>query len=116
MYFYMKAVRGIAMPRKFNIFDNTSFARAIKDIFDEPELSHDEFEELVRHAAQWQFWARCEYEFVLLGWPTGPNEKGYKMDVYEQLEVNWFRFIEYLWEYYCFREDEEEDEEEEDEE
>ena len=30
---------GIAMPRKFNIFDNTSFARAIKDIFDEPELS-----------------------------------------------------------------------------
>jgi hypothetical protein len=33
------------------------------------------------------------------------------MDVYEQLEVNWFRFIEYLWEYYCFREDEEENEE-----
>ena len=113
--FLYDGCRDKAMPRKFNIFDNRSFARAIKDIFDEPELSHDEFEELVRHAAQWQFWSRCEYEFILLSWPTGPNEKGYKMDVYEQLEVNWFRFIEYVWNCYCFREYEDEEEEEDEE-
>jgi hypothetical protein len=40
---------------------------------------------------------------LLNAWPTGPVDKEYKIDVFEQLEFNWDRFIEYLWNEYCFR-------------
>ena len=32
----------------------------------------------------------------------------YKIDVFEQLELNWDRFIEYLWNEYCFGESKDE--------
>lgn len=49
------------------------------------------FEEFVKFVQQWakyQYWARCEYEIILLPWPTGKEDDGYKMDVYEQIMMN----------------------------
>jgi len=101
--FLYDCVRDKGEPRKFNVFDNRSFSKAIEDIFI-MSFTYEEFEEKVKSAAMWQFWSRCEYEFILLSWPTGAKETGYKMDVYEQLRMNWDRFMDYIWSLYCLRE------------
>lgn len=110
--FLYDGCRNNGMPRKFNIFNNTSFSKRINELFATPELTREEIEKEVEVAARWQFWSRCEYEFILLSWPTGPKEAGYKMDVFEQLKMNWDRFIDYIWDCYCFREYEDEEDEE----
>ena len=92
----------------YNVFNNRLFSEAIDLLFSIPELSFEEFSETVKRKAQWQFCNRCEYEMVLLPWPVGPEDNRYKMDVFEQLEVNWDRFIDYLWDAYCFGESKDE--------
>lgn len=88
----------------YNVFNNRLFNEAIEKLFKTPEVSFHDFDEYVRRKAQWQFWSRTEYEMLLNAWPTGPVDKEYKIDVFEQLEFNWDRFIEYLWNEYCFGE------------
>lgn len=48
----------------------------------------DELVEMeLRHKCQYYFWAKCEYEVVVTGWPDTGVEK--KIDVYTQLDNNW---------------------------
>lgn len=40
---------------------------------------------------QYQYWGRCEYEFIMVHWPyreINPLENSYKIDVYEQCKIN----------------------------
>lgn len=36
--------------------------------------------------SKYQFWARCEYEIIISGWPKGKKEQ--KVDVYQQIAMN----------------------------
>lgn len=47
----------------------------------------DFLEERLRSECMYYFWAKCEWEVVVSGWP---NEKvSRKIDIYEQLLANW---------------------------
>jgi len=46
----------------------------------------EEFKEFVRSKGMYQFWARCEYEVILVDWPGQKVEK--KIDVWNQIEMN----------------------------
>ena len=46
----------------------------------------DEFKEFVQKESQYQFWARCEYEIILVDWPCQKHEE--KWDVYQQIMMN----------------------------
>ena len=46
----------------------------------------EEFKEFVRSEGMYQFWARCEYEVILVDWPGQKVEK--KIDVWNQIEMN----------------------------
>jgi len=46
----------------------------------------DEFKEFVKKESQYQFWARCEYEIILVDWPCQKHEE--KWDVYQQIMMN----------------------------
>ena len=85
----------------FNIFKNILFKEAIEEIFRTPEQSREEIEEKVKRKAQWQFWSRCEYEVIISEWPPSSKDKNYKLDVFEQLEANWERFMDYIYDCYC---------------
>ena len=92
--------------KPWNVFNNRRFKEAIDtDVFAVPELSRDEVSELLRRFAQWQFWSRCEYEMLLYPWPKGDRDCGYKIDVFEQLELNWEHFVDYVYGCYCFGEE-----------
>lgn len=46
----------------------------------------EEFKKFVKDEALYMFWSRCEWEVVLVSWPTGNAEK--KIDVYWQIDMN----------------------------
>lgn len=85
----------------------------------------DEFNERVRRECLYYFWGKCEWEVVLTSWPpyitveeidrlnkevedhiknwgsparvVSPNlDIGMKIDVYEQLQLNWDIFLQYI--------------------
>ena len=89
-------------------------------------LNKGNFEKEVRRYTQYYFWSKSEYEIVLTSWPphidadkelTRLNQekeatiaKGWtpkyldvrpvianKIDIYEQLQLNWEHYINYLW-------------------
>ena len=49
-------------------------------------VTYDEVKDFIRREAQYQFWGRCEYEFIMHGWPV--RKESYKIDVYEQIMMN----------------------------
>ena len=46
----------------------------------------NDFKKFVDNEAQYNFWGRCEYEFIIEGWPVKGKE--IKIDIYEQLKMN----------------------------
>ena len=81
-----------------NIFDNSSFLNMIweaKKAFGE---DFSAFSEKVKNALMYFYWSKCEYEIILSGWPPKDDFKKKKIDVYEQVMLNWDLFIKYLWE------------------
>ena len=46
----------------------------------------DEFKQFIEDESHYQFWARCEYEMIVHGWPVRKND--YKLDIHEQIEMN----------------------------
>lgn len=48
--------------------------------------TEEEFRDFVKREAMSQWWARCEYEIILVDWPNKSVAK--KWDVYKQLMMN----------------------------
>ena len=82
--------------RIYNVFNNAYFSEAVTNIMHTPNISRSEISEVIMRKAQWQFWGRCEYEHIISSWPPYDGDKGYKIDIFEQLTLNWDRFIDYI--------------------
>lgn len=109
----------------FNVFAHHSFLKEVEGAIEE-DISRSAFERKIHKAAQYYFWSKSEYEVVVTSWPpyidtekefsrlidekarqeaSGWNVKYLnvqpvvfeKIDIYAQLELNWDRFIDYLW-------------------
>lgn len=57
----------------------------------------EEFSKEVNSLCMYYFWSRFEWEVVLREFCGRDNAKEMKVDVYDQLVMNWNRFIDYLW-------------------
>lgn len=60
------------------------------------KLTRENLKKLIEGASRYQFWARCEYEMILHGWPVRRND--YKLDVHEQIMMNIDVVTDILWE------------------
>ena len=49
-------------------------------------VTRDELKEFVMSESRYNYWARCEYEMIIHGWPVRKND--YKIDVHEQVMMN----------------------------
>ncbi len=48
---------------------------------------------------KYRFWSKCEWEIQLAPWPYHEeHDEMVKIDVYEQLAINWEQFVDYCWE------------------
>ena len=58
-----------------------------------------EFAEEVRRSLMYFYWSKCEWEVIIEHWPQHEGWHDKKVDVYEQVRMNWDHFIDYLWEH-----------------
>lgn len=54
----------------------------------------EEWKEFIKAKGMYMYWARCEYEVIVLQWP--PTDKSYKLDIWEQIEANLDLIIDIL--------------------
>lgn len=109
----------------FNIFDHGSFAKSLLDI-KKKYKTFEEFAEHVRRELHYYFWSKSEWEVIITTWPPyidaeeldrlnkerEDNIKNYghpfrctdvrlktgeKIDICDQVMMNWDQFINYLW-------------------
>lgn len=79
----------------WNVFDHYSFCtETIKYLFQMDNKS--DFSEKLRSEAMYYFWSKAEYEIVIIPW-VGDKSVSVKIDTYFQLQINWNKFIDYLW-------------------
>lgn len=85
--------------QRFDIFNHggfrSDFCKAVKKNKDK-----DEFAEEIRHSLMYYFWCRSEYEVLIYPWPTRSVEDVHiKIDIFEQVNMNYQAFIDYAWEH-----------------
>ena len=95
--------------KTFNVFHSYTFNTQCKKVFrkySKPEQIKI-LEEQIRGWAQYCFWCKCEYEILISGWIHEKTQK--KIDVYDQLMLNWDSFFQYVYDhkaYFLRRKDE----------
>lgn len=78
----------------WNVFDHYRFLEEIKQKL-QTISDKDEFSYAIRTAAQYYFWSKVEYEILL--YSMFSHERPFKIDIYQQLRLNWPSFIDYIW-------------------
>lgn len=81
----------------YNIFNHGGFANDCKQAYRQFKDDREQFIEAVRRSLMYYFWSKCEWELVLTGFPPLPNYPGAKIDVYDQVKLNWATFTSYIW-------------------
>lgn len=79
---------------RWNIFNHGSFTEKVKKLLKD-NLSRDEFEDGLKKYLMYYMWSKCEYEIILSPW-TGRADN-IKIDVYDQIMMNWNSFVDYVW-------------------
>ena len=80
----------------YNVFNHYSFCEDLKKIIKKYKTIEDFSKELKR-ICMYYFWSKCEYEIILTCWPKWDKFKEEKIDVYSQLNLNWDKFVNYIW-------------------
>ena len=81
---------------KYNIFNHYGFCQDLKDIIKKIK-NKDKFSEKIKRSTMYYFWSKCEYEILITTWIGRKDFKDEKVDVYDQLQLNWDAFINYIW-------------------
>lgn len=89
---------GESKPCTVNVFDHFRFGKGLYKLKRKKLTNRDEFDKELQSLLMYSFWSKCEYELVLLPWPCGTDDKGHKIDVYNQIMINFGRFSDYVWE------------------
>ena len=84
---------------KSNVFNYVGFLEGCKKAYRKYKQDDQvkDLEKEIRSLAMYYFWAKCEYEIILTGWP--PPKSGFeemKIDIYDQLTMNWDYFFKYI--------------------
>ena len=110
---------------KYNVFSHWSFRESLERMA-KRRLNRENFDKHLRREVMYYFWSKCEWEVIITSWPAyitseeltrlnkeleeerqryGRNPRilnvrlreGDKIDVYNQLMLNWELFSEYVW-------------------
>ena len=113
--------------KPYNIFDNQDFRLSAENLF-KKQYPKERFLNELDQEIHYFFWAKIEWEVFITTWPpyidakeisriiseyhiNRPPEhclperidvnvtKWYKIDVYDQLCLNWDEFVDYVWSY-----------------
>ena len=78
-----------------NVFRHGRYKEEVEELLHKCK-DIEEFSDKLRSATMYYFWSKCEWETVIYPW-VGYEKAAKKIDVFWQLQNNWDRLIEYLW-------------------
>lgn len=81
---------------KYNVFDHGSFMKELKELL-QCDLTKEVFADRLRHILLYYYWSKCEWETVLVKPWVGDDNVAEKIDVYDQVMLNWDKFVDYVW-------------------
>lgn len=79
----------------YNIFEHDSFKKEFNALL-KCDLTKEVFADQLKHILMYYFWSKCQWETVLKPW-VGDMNIGKKIDVYDQVILNWDKFVDYCW-------------------
>jgi hypothetical protein len=116
---YKKKIKEIESSLKAKITDTSKFIDKMqKELF---SYKDGEFADKINNSLRYHFWAKCEWEIILTDWPTHVDIKEVermaneikkenlqykvgvsleceeKVDVFDQIKLNWETFVDYVW-------------------
>ena len=81
---------------QFNIFEHGGVATEVQKLI-KRKPSRDVLEEELRHILMYYFWSKTEWEFLVTSmFQTAYHHAELKVDVYDQVNLNWERFVDYV--------------------
>lgn len=82
---------------QMNIFNHCGFLKDAKKACEQYGENKTLLMDEIAHELQYWFWCRCEHEVIVSPWPPGRGDLEWKIDVYQQVQMNWKAFCEYVW-------------------
>ena len=58
-------------------------------------MNKENFIEQLRKSLMYYFWSKSEYQVLILPWVGEADD--IKIDIYDQVMMNWDKFSEYVW-------------------
>lgn len=79
---------------KWNIFKHRSFKIGVDSLL-RTKLQKDDFSKKLKRTVAYYFEAKYEYEILISSWLG--IAKDTKVDIYDQVTMNWDKFVDYVW-------------------
>ena len=79
----------------YNVFEHGSFLEDCKKNARKNSKDFYLFCDRLQRDLMYWFWSKCEWEIVLKPWVGIAREE--KIDVYDQVMLNWDQFCKYTW-------------------
>lgn len=80
-----------------NIFRHGGFVEDCQKAYKKHKDDQDAFLEEVRRSLMYYYWSKSEWEVIIDHWPHRDNARAEKVDVFDQVMLNWPIFSEYVW-------------------
>lgn len=81
----------------YNIFDHSCFTYEIKQAVKKYK-DKDSFIDKLKSELRYYFWSKCEWEVIISPWIGRKESCNEKIDVFDQVMMNWNIFADYVWE------------------
>lgn len=81
----------------YNIFDHSGFKYEVKQAVKKYK-DKDAFIDKLRIELSYYFWSKCEWEVIITPWIGKKESCETKIDVFDQVMINWDIFSNYVWE------------------
>lgn len=95
-----------------NIFNHGMFMEECKGLFKiygknrENDLVPMEFYKRLRKSLAYYFWSKCEYEVAISSiFDTEREKTAIKVDAFSQVDINYNKFVVYLWNWFIANEE-----------
>ena len=85
--------------RTFNVYNHYSFANDIQKLTKKYKDNKEAFADELKKSLMYFFWSKCEWEVIVSHWPPKEDFHDAKIDVYDQVMMNWDIFLDYTWEH-----------------
>ena len=82
-----------------NILSHGNFLTDLKKAHKKYKDNREAFEKEVKSSLMYWYWSKCEWEIIISDWPPSDRVPAIKVDVYDQVMLNWNVFMDYLWEH-----------------